>query len=153
MRTSDRRKYLIPPASQPDSIIMALETRSEARLPACHAIVAPMRERHTRSPGIADVPLRSPSAAAEGKMPFPPSNGAFGTAWKHVPPAQGVAVFRPLSKPFRVAKTSLARGLNGITSRGASAWKPSPGSPTAPPSAGCRTTSPPPAPWSAPGSS
>ena len=90
MRTSDRRKYLIPPASQPDSIIMALETRSEARLPACHAIVAPMRERHTRSPGIADVPLRSPSAAAEGKMPFPPSNGAFGTAWKHVPPGQGM---------------------------------------------------------------
>jgi hypothetical protein len=46
-------------------------------------------------------------------LPSPTSNGAFGTSWKHVPPTQGMPVFPPLTKPFRVAPASLARGLNG----------------------------------------
>ena len=56
-------------------------------------------------------------------------------------------------KPFLVPQASLARGWDEVTCRGASSWTRLPGFPTGPLGAKSRTTSPPPAPWSIPGSS
>ena len=44
---------------------------------------------------------------------FPAPDLAFGAAWEQVPPAQGMPVSPPLTKPFRVSPAQLGRGLNG----------------------------------------